>query len=105
MLSPFRKHRFLGFILCLLALNLILALFWEDTSYDRYAHPKYAGVVVALMLLFNHIAFYYTTIGWQSRVMKTVAWIWIFVGCAYILWLLGTFIADTIVPIHGVLGD
>ena len=87
-LGSFWKYGFLGVILCLLAFNVILVLIWEDPSFDQYAHPKYAGLVVALMLLFNHIAFYLTNKGWQSHVMKTVAVIWLVLGVAYIHWVL-----------------
>ena len=90
-LGSFWKYGFLGVILCLLAFNVILALIWEvplkDPLFDRHADPMYAGFVVALMLLFNHIAFYFTKSGWQSRVMKTVAWIWIVLASAYVIWM------------------
>ena len=62
--SPFWKYRFLVFILCLLAFNVIFVLISEDPSSDQYAHPKYVGLVVPLMFLFNHIAIYFTTSGW-----------------------------------------
>ncbi len=93
-LSPFRKYRFLGFILCLLAFSVILVLIWQDPSSDQY---KYVCLVAPLMLLFNHIAFYFTTSGWQSRVMKTVAWIWIIFGFAYVLWLFGVLVSEMVV--------
>ena len=46
-LSPYWKYRFLGVLLCLLACNVMLVPIWEDPSFDQYAHPKYAGLVVA----------------------------------------------------------
>ncbi len=82
-LSYFWKYGFLVIILCLLAFNVIILLLWWDFVYDRYAN-----LVVALALLFNHIVFYLTKIGWPSRVMKTIACIWIVFALAYILWVL-----------------
>ena len=104
-LGSFWKYGFLGVILCLLAFNVILALIWEvpleDPLFDRYAHPMYANLVVALMLLFNHVAFHITKRGWGNRVMKTVAWIWIVIGSAYILWIFGVLVTDIIVVADG----
>ena len=103
-LGFFWKYGFLGFILCLLAFNVILVLIWEDSLYNQYAHPKYVGLVVALMLLFNHIAFYLTNKGWQSHVMKTVAVIWLVLGVAYIHWVSKVQIARMTANVDGGLG-
>ena len=100
-LGSFWKYGFLAVILCLLVFNVIMVLIWRNPFPGQYAHPMYANVVCALMLLFNHIAFYITNGGWQSRVMKTVAWIWIVIGSAYILWLFGVLVTDMIVVADG----
>ncbi len=76
------KYGFLGFILCLLVLNVILLL--NRRNYDYHA---YLGIILTLMLLFNHIAYHFTKKGWLSRVMKTIAWTWIVFVFAYLFWL------------------
>ena len=75
------KYGFLALILCLFAYGLFLQFKWRKFEYDEFD-----GLVVPLMLLFNHIAYYLTTKGWKSVVMKTVAWIWIVSGFAYLFW-------------------
>ena len=69
----------LVFIICLLVWNVALLLKRRNFSYDQYLN-----LVVALMLLFNHIAYYFTQRGWLSRVMKTIAWLWIVFVFAYL---------------------
>ena len=76
------KYSMLGFIFFLIALNISILL--PRQSYDSHA---LLSPVVTLMLLFNHIAYYFTKKGWLSRVMKTIAWIWIVFVFAYIFWL------------------
>ena len=72
--SPLWKYGFLIIILCLLV-PIVLILITE-----RNFDPKsviYLNIMVVLILLFNHIAYYITTKGWKSRVMKIGAWVWI----------------------------
>lgn len=76
------KYGFLVIILCLLAFSVINLIGSRDFGYDQYG-----GLVIGLVLLFNHIAYYFTTKGWKSIVMKTVAWVWIAFGSVYIFWL------------------
>ncbi|MDE0681889.1 MAG: hypothetical protein OXI63_03135, partial [Candidatus Poribacteria bacterium] len=76
------KYGFLGIILCLLAFSVINLLRSRNFGYDQYG-----ALVIGLILLFNHIAYYFATKGWKSIVMKTVAWVWIAFGLVYILWL------------------
>ena len=78
------KYGFLALILCLLAYGLFIQFKWQKFEYDEFT-----GLVVPLMLLFNHVAYYLTTKGWKSVVMKTVAWVWIVLGFVYIFWVLG----------------
>ena len=66
------KYGFLMLIICLLIWNVATLLKWRNFDYDQYAN-----LLVALMLLFNHIAWQFTKKGWLSRVMKTIAWTWI----------------------------
>ena len=78
------KYGMLVLILCLLAFNVWHLLKWRNFVYDEYGN-----LMVALMLLFNHIACYFTTKGWKSVVMKTVAGVWIVLGFAYLFWVRG----------------
>ncbi len=80
------KYGFLGVILCLLVFNVIMVLLWRDVSSDQLDRVMYANVVIALMLLFNHVAFHITKKGWASRVMITVSAIWTVFGLAYVIW-------------------
>ena len=77
------KYGFLGIVLCLLSFSMINLIGSRDFGYDQYG-----GLVIGLVLLFNHIAYNFTTKGWKSIVMKTVAWVWMAFGSVYILWLL-----------------
>ena len=68
------KYGFLVAILGLLAFSVFL-FFEEQDSDSKKAFNL--NLMIVLMLLFNHIAYYFTTKGWKSWVMKTVAWVWI----------------------------
>jgi hypothetical protein len=74
------RHIFLGVVLCLIASSLVLLVWRGDYRYDRYS-----GLVVPLMLLFNHIASQYTKTGWKRKVMKAVAWAWMAFALVYII--------------------
>ena len=76
------KYGFLGLILCLLVLDVIILLLfgWRNIP------PTYFGFMIALGLLFNHIVLYFTKKGWLSRVMKTIACLWLVFVPAYLLW-------------------
>ena len=76
------KYGFLLLIICLLIWNVASLLKWRNFGYDQYGN-----LIIALMLLFNHIAFFVTKRGWLSRVMKTVAWVWLVFVFAYIFWI------------------
>ena len=75
------KYGMLALILCLLVFAVVHLLKYRDFAYDEYGN-----LIVALMLLFNHIAYNFTKTGWQNRVMRTVAWTWMVLGFVYILW-------------------
>ena len=80
------KYGFLLIILCVLALNVrvLLSFGWQISS------PVYLNFMVVLGLLFNHIAWHFTKKGRLSRVMKTVAWIWMLFVVGYLFWLFKT---------------
>ena len=82
------KYGFLVFILLLIVLDIHLLL-----PLRHYDPHSFLALVVTLMLLFNHIAYQFTKRGWLSRVMKTIAWIWIVFGSAYLFWVLKTGLA------------
>lgn len=80
-LNYFWKYGMLGIILCLLVFNVFQLLRWRGSN--DYLN---VNMVVALMLLFNHIAFHFTKAGWTSRVMKITSGIWAVLGLVYIFW-------------------
>ena len=73
-LSPFWKYGFLVAILCLFAFSVFLFFKAQDSDSKKAFN---LNLMIVLMLLFNHIAYYFTTKGWKSWLMKTVAWVWI----------------------------
>ena len=74
------KYGFLVILLCLLAFNVVLFFKGRDSSSKKVIN---LSLMVVLLLLFNHIASYFTTKGWKSWVMKTVAWVWIVLVFVY----------------------
>ena len=85
------KYGFLAFILCFVIFNAFILIRWWrlDDENNHIEHQSYMGLVIALILLFNHIAYFLTTKGWKSIVMKIVAWVWIGLGFVYFFWILG----------------
>ena len=77
------KYGMLAIILCLLAFNVFQLLKWKNFGSNEYLN---INLVVALMLLFNHIAFYFTKAGRMGRMMKIFAGIWAVLGLVYIFW-------------------
>ena len=77
------KYGLLAFILALLAWSVFILVGSRNFGYDNYG-----GLMVGLMLLFNHIAYYFTTKGWKSVVMKTVASVWIVLVFVYLFWII-----------------
>ena len=75
------KYSFLVMILCLLAFNVFL--FLKSLNSD-IKNISILNLMVALGLLFNHIAYNFTKTGWKSRVMKIGAWVWIVFVFVYI---------------------
>ena len=75
------KYGVLAIILYLLVINVMHLLKWHDFAYDEYGN-----LVIALMLLFNHIAHNFTKTGWKNRIMRAVAWVWLILGFVYIFW-------------------
>ncbi len=75
------KYGLLGLILCLLTYNVFRFLTWHNLGSNRLLN---VNILVALMLLFTHIGFNFTKTGRQSRIMKTVACVWIVLVCVYI---------------------
>ena len=77
------QYGMLAVILCLLVFNMFQLFKWRNFGSNDYLN---VNLVVALMLLLNHVAFHFTKTGWQSRVMKIVAGIWAVLGLVYIFW-------------------
>ena len=74
------KYIMLGFLLFVLIGYLILL------PPQNYSYHNYLGPITLLMVILNHIAWNFTKRGWPSRVMKTIAWIWIVFVCVYLFW-------------------
>ena len=74
------KYGFLVVILFLLAFSVFLFFKGQDSDSKKF---RTLNLMIAFMLLFNHIAVYFTKIGWKSWVMKTVAWVWIALVLVY----------------------
>ena len=77
------KYGMLAIILCLLAFNVFQLLRWKNFGSNEFLN---INLVVALMLLFNHIAFYFTKAGRKGRMMKIASGIWAILGLIYIFW-------------------
>ena len=77
------KYGMLAVILCLLVFNVFQLFKWRNFGSNDYLN---VNLVVALMLLLNHIAFHFTKTGGKSRVMKIVAGVWAVLGVVYIFW-------------------
>ena len=75
------KYGLLVLILCLLAFNVFQFLTWRNFGSNKILN---LNILVALMLLFTHIGFNFTKIGQKSRVMKTVACVWMVLVFVYI---------------------
>ncbi len=75
------KYGLLGLIFCLLAYNVFRFLTWHNLGSNRLFN---LNILVALMLLFTHIGFNFTKTGRKSRVMKTIACVWIVLVFVYI---------------------
>ncbi|MDE0043032.1 MAG: hypothetical protein OXT74_13415 [Candidatus Poribacteria bacterium] len=78
------KYGFLAIILCLLGFNVITYFFVRPFGSNQ--HIAALNLVVVLMLLLNHVAFYFSTTGRISIVMKTVACIVAIAGLAYAMY-------------------
>ncbi len=78
------KYVMLGFLLFVLIGYIILL------PPQNYSYHNYLGPITLLMVIFNHIAWNFTKRGRLSRVMKTIAWIWIVFVCVYLFWFFKT---------------
>jgi small-conductance mechanosensitive channel len=72
------KYVMLGLLLFVIIGYVILL---PPQSYNSHT---YLGPITLLMVLLNHIAWNFTKRGRLSRVMKTIAWIWIAFVWAYL---------------------
>ena len=77
------KYGLLGLIVCLLAYNVFRFLTWQNFGSNRLLN---VNILVTLMLLFTHIGFNFTKTGRLSRIMKTIACVWIVCVLIYIFW-------------------
>ena len=82
--SGVKEDGTLAISLFLIALSVILLL-WSWTSVGFNSLPVLV-LMIALMLLFNHIALSITKQGRIHRLMKTVARVWIVVVGGCLIW-------------------
>ncbi len=82
--TPLWKYSFLAIILCLLAFNAFL--FIKSLNSD-IKNISILNLMIAMVLLLNHIAYNFTKTGWKSRVMKIGAWVWIVFVLGYMFWI------------------
>ena len=78
------KYVMLGFLLFVLIGYVILL------PPQNYSYHNYLGPITLLIVIFNHIAWNFTKRGWLSRVMKTIAWLWMVFVVAYLFWFFKT---------------
>lgn len=78
---PVFSYAMLGIILLLLAWNIS----WRANLPPDYAGDQYGNVVVALMLLFNHLAFQFHWPILATVLLRTLAVIWFVFACVYIV--------------------
>lgn len=76
----FWKYGFLVILLGVLTFNGVLFFQGRDPGSKKVIN---VSLMLVLLLLFNHIASYFTTTGWKSWVMKTVAWVWMALVLVY----------------------
>lgn len=74
------KHLFLVLLIALILFNLFVVL-----PENGFGTSGFGSFLIGVGLLLNHLAFNYTKTGWQSLVMKTVAWCWVGGTLVYIL--------------------
>ena len=79
--GPAYRWGMLAFILLLLAWN-----FQRQLNYNpAYGGDRYGGLVVALMLLLNHLAWSFRFPPTATLALRVLACGWLVIGCAYIL--------------------
>jgi len=80
------KHGSLIVLLCLLAWNIHILV---SSLKAGYSGANYTGMVVVIMLLLNHVAYFYATSGRLSKIMKVFARVWLIIAGIYIsTWLI-----------------
>ena len=77
---PSVRYGMLAVCILLLALHIL----WRLNMPADYSGDRNMNGVVALMLLFNHLAFQFR---WSTRVtiaLRVLAWSWLIFGCYYV---------------------
>jgi hypothetical protein len=70
-------------------LALLLVLFvWNLMEFPERLHSqapdRFSGMIITLMLIFNHIAFWCIPPGRLRAVFRAFAYAWVVFGCAYV---------------------
>jgi hypothetical protein len=79
---PAFSYGFLVVILLLLASDIR----WRLSLPPTYSHERYASAVVALMLLFNHLAYQFRLPFALIIALRCLAWGWLVFGIFYIFY-------------------
>src|SRR4051812_25367960 len=81
--SPFFRYAFLAFILVLLVADIL----WFSRRSSHYHGDPYGNLVIAVMLLLNHLAFQFTYPSAATAALRSVAIFWLVFACYYTFYL------------------
>ncbi len=79
----------LAVLVCLIAWNVVLYLRFRPTRYPRDGF--YLNSVIELMLLFNHLACFFSWSAPLAAIFRVLAVGWLVFGLAYVLYLRNIF--------------
>lgn len=80
--TPAYAYGILAVILALLAWNIR----WRLNLSPRYPHDRNGTLVLALMLLFNHLAFQFRWPAMMTAALRILALTWVIFGCFYLFY-------------------
>jgi hypothetical protein len=75
-----RVHGFLVFLLCLVAANVAILV-----VFGGYSFTEYLNLMLALTMLFQHLAMRYARPGLPRRAMQALAFAWLAATLAFII--------------------
>lgn len=73
----------------LIALGLLAAdIWWRWNLPPSWSGPRYTGLVVILMLLFNHLAYQFKWPVPVTVAFRILCWSWLVLGSCYVLYVI-----------------